>query len=409
MANLAAEAPPVDPPPVVDSTAIVLSVPPGVYGAAAASVLMSKRDEVVRKRQREYQAAHLKRKKDEAEATARELALLRNEHMLVAQSLMSALPATDRPSISAENFDLLKLAQVVAGRLLLFSGGAGPSITGACAPTMPVPGPAPAPFAMPAQGPAPAPAPPPANGPVLGNWPMIVRMDQCTLTTLLQTIKDKLPLDHLLQQAHDHRTIKLNKDNKADIDITSETPNEAVVQEIADELKRLLGITTDDSRRCEMAARVLKLNTQAAIGAYLHSCFHKAHGHYMGVLNILIGGTKRWRFWRPGPRPGQDRKEDECIDQQRGELLWLPPGWWHEVLTTGISYVVNSPFRDVNLQGGVAHSITCWHVPPELRAQTVAAFALGMSIESQYPLPTAVTADMKQRLYDIFVDSPVKA
>lgn len=198
MANLAAEAPPVDSPPVVDSTAIVLHVPPGVYGAAAASVLMSKRDEVVRKRQREYQAAHIKRKKDEAEATARELALLRNERMLVAQSLMSALPATDRPSISAENFDLLKLAQVVAGRLLLFSGGAGPSITGACAPTMPAPGPAPAPFAMPAQGPAPAPAPPPANGPVLGNWPVIVRMDQCTLTTLLQTIKDKLPLDHLL-------------------------------------------------------------------------------------------------------------------------------------------------------------------------------------------------------------------
>ena len=257
---------------------------------------------------------------------------------------------------------------------------------------------------MPAQGSAPR--PPPANGAVLGNWPVVVRID---VTALLQTIQDKLPLRVLLQQAHEHLPMKLNKSYRAEIDVTSDTPNEAVVQEVAAELKRLLGITPDDCRRCVSAAGVLKINTQAAIGVYMHSNLTKAHGHYMGVLNLLIGGTKKWRFWRPGPRPGPDSVEDESIDQQRGELLWLPPGWYHEVVTTGISYMTSSPYRDVNREGGVAHSMTCWHVPPELRAQTVSTFALGMSIESQYPRDTAVTAEMKQRLYDIFVDRPVKA
>ena len=395
--------------PHEDGTAMVVHVPAAIDGTVPEEAAFgSRRTEAERKRQRDYQAAHKKKKKEDAEAAAHELTVLRNERALIAQSLISALPPADRPA-PMQPFNLLTIAQVVAGNMIM-SRCAGPSITGACAPTMPAPGPAPAPCAMPAQGPAPA--PPPAHGPVLGNWPVIVRMDECTLTrmtTLLKTIQEKLPLGHVLQEAHDKLPIKLNKTFRGDIDITSDTANEAVVQEIAVELKRLLGIKTDDCRRCELAAGVLKINSQAAIGVYMHSNLTKAHGHYMGVLNLLIGGTKKWRFWRPGPRPGPDSVEDESIDQQRGELLWLPPGWYHEVFTTGISYMTSSPFRDVNREGGVAYSMTCWHVPPELRAQTVLTFALGMSIESQYPSDTAVTADMKQRLYDIFVDSPVKA
>ena len=66
----------------------------------------SKRTEAERKRQREYQAAHLKKKKEEAEAAAHELVVLRNERALIAQSLLSALPHTDRPA-SMEKFNLV--------------------------------------------------------------------------------------------------------------------------------------------------------------------------------------------------------------------------------------------------------------------------------------------------------------
>lgn len=107
------------------------------------------------------------------------------------------------------------------------------------------------------------PGPPPAHSPVLGNWPVIVRMD---LTALLKTIHEKLPLGHLLREAHDKLTVRLDKDNRGDIDITSATENEAVVQQISDELKQLLGIPADS--RCAMAADVLKINSQGAIGVY---------------------------------------------------------------------------------------------------------------------------------------------
>ena len=256
-----------------------------------------------------------------------------------------------------------------------------------------------------------APGPPAAHGPVLGYWPIIVRVD---LTALLKTIKKELPLGLLLEVAHDQLKVKLDKDTKGDIDITSGTDNEEIVQRFCDELKELLGIRADS--RCTLAAGVLKINTQGAIGVYTQSRLTKAHGHFMGVLNLLIGGTKMWKLWKPGPHPREhQRVEDACINQREGELLWLPPGWYHEVLTTGISYMTSTPFRYVNTQNGVAHSMTCWHVPAELRTQTVLTYALGMSEEAQTQVPYwskgvshSGAADVKQKLYDIFVDKPVE-
>ena len=266
--------------------------------------------------------------------------------------------------------------------------------------------------APPAQGSAPG--PPPAHGPVLGNWPIIVRVD---LTALLKTIKEDLPLALLLQVAYDElKQVKLDKDTKGDIDLTSDTTNEVIVQRFCAELKKLLGIPADDDSRCKLAAGVLKINSQGAIGVYVQSRLTKAHGHFMGVLNLLIGGTKLWKLWKPGPHPREhERVEDACINQREGELLWLPPGWYHEVFTTGISYMTSSPYRYVNTQSGVAHSMTCWHVPAELRTQTVLTYALGMSEEAQTQVPYwskgeshSATAKMKQQLYDIFADKPVK-
>ena len=398
-------------------------------GAAAPpteDALGSRRSEDVRKRQRGYQAAHLKKKKEEAEEAARELAVLREERGLIARSLVCALDSHERPS-NLESLNLLTIAQIVAG-MLIKSRSAGPCVAGARAPCpvkpnalsspqSPMPSTTSCPASrtdhrrvpspsVPAQGPVPAPpqAPPPAHGPALGNWPTIVTVD---LTKLLTKIREKLPLALLLQGAHDELRVRWDEDNLGHIDITSNTQNEVVVQEICAELKQLLGIPCEDSR-CALAAKVLNINSQAAIGAYLYSRLTKAHGHCMGVLNLLIGGTKTWRLWKPGPRP-VERDFDECIVQKEGDLLWLPPGWYHEVVTNGVEYMDTSTSRNLNKRGGAAYSLTFWHVPAELRAQTVLTFALSMSEEKQMPPgPGTVTATMKQRLYDIFVDSPVK-
>ena len=98
---------------------------------------MAHRTEAERKRQREYQSKSLRKKKEEKEAAANELAILRNERTLIAQTLISALPAADKPS-SMEPFNLVTVAQVVAGKLIL-SRSAGPSITGVHALAMPAP------------------------------------------------------------------------------------------------------------------------------------------------------------------------------------------------------------------------------------------------------------------------------
>lgn len=133
MQNPASEgALPLGAPPNEEGTEMVVHVPAAVDGAVRQEALGSKRTEEERKRQRDYQAQHSKKKKEDSEAAARELTVLRNERALIAQSLISALPSMDRPA-SMEPFNLLTIAQVVAGKLIL-SRSAGPSITGALVP-----------------------------------------------------------------------------------------------------------------------------------------------------------------------------------------------------------------------------------------------------------------------------------
>ena len=119
-----------------ESTVMVVHVPATVH-AVDAMAHRTEAEEAARKRQREYQSKSLRKKKEEKEAAANELAILRNERTLIAQTLISALPAADKPS-STEPFNLVTVAQVVAGKLIL-SRSAGPSITGVHALAMPAP------------------------------------------------------------------------------------------------------------------------------------------------------------------------------------------------------------------------------------------------------------------------------
>jgi len=379
----------------------------GTVGAALARFTVEDDAESRLKRAHaESQKKYHNKKKAQEEESQLELRTLRMSVSQATQTLSSALNASSRQSGCADPLrgvggpfgfgpsngpeDLLELAQRAVSEL--------ENLRSACALA---PGPAP----------TPAPATQPAPAPLLGNWPIIVGID---LTGLLASIHTTLPLSQLLEEAvklkdRDKTPLKLDAKTTKHIDITTNTENDALVQQISTMLKALLKISDDESTRCAAAADVLGINQGAAIGMYTIGNVTAAHGHCMGVLNILLGGTKTWRFWRPGfKHPSKDSKEDERIEQLPGQLLWLPPGWYHEVHTTGMSCNAVIPFRNVQ---GVAYSFTCWHVPSESFARAIAAFACGVSVESQYDGRAPTTAKgklMYAALYDIFVESPAK-
>ena len=357
----------------------------------------STREEERKKRKAENQMKHAKKKKAEKEAAEREVCILRETIAQVTQILSNALGEAIGPTgctaslqgasgTSAGGPELGvvgRLAQRAADELVELR-----RTERLLAPPVPEPAPAPG-----------------APVPVLGDWPIIVTVD---LTEILKNIHSVLPLKELLKKER-VGSLPLGKERKCVLDITSYNASNATVQKISTELKELLGISEDSSTRCTRAAEVLKINPTASIGVYMHGNLTKAHGHFMGVLNILLGGTKDWRFWKPGPKPNEAASADQKLTQQEGQLLWIPPGWYHEVLTRGTSQVDGAESRAVHAAGGVAHSFTCWHVPAELYLRMMASYASGQSEEAQGDgkKQGASLAD-KGLLYGIFVADPVR-
>ena len=351
-----------------------------------------------KKRKAENQMKHARKKKEEKEAAEREVCILRETIAQVTQILSNALGEAIGPTgctaslqgasgTSAGGPELGvvgRLAQRAADELVELRR----TEPGLLAPPVPEPAPAPG-----------------APVPVLGDWPIIVTVD---LTEILKNIHSVLPLKELLKKER-VGSLPLGKERKCVLDITSYNASNATVQKISTELKELLGISEDSSTRCTRAAEVLKINPTASIGVYMHGNLTKAHGHFMGVLNILLGGTKDWRFWKPGPKPNEAASADQKLTQQEGQLLWIPPGWYHEVLTRGTSQVDGAESRAVHAAGGVAHSFTCWHVPAELYLRMMASYASGQSEEAQGDgkKQGASLAD-KGLLYGIFVADPVR-
>ena len=357
----------------------------------------STREEERKKRKAENQMKHAKKKKAEKEAAEREVCILRETIAQVTKILSNALGEAIGPTgctaslqgasgTSAGGPELGvvgRLAQRAADELVALRR----TEPGLLAPPMPEPAPAP-------------------GAPVLGDWPILVPVN---LIDLLQTIHTELPLKKLLKKDR-CGSLQLGKERRCVLDITSYNASNDMVQVISTQLKKLLGISQDSSTRCTNAADVLKINPHASIGVYMHGNLTKAHGHFMGVLNILLGGTKDWRFWKPGPKPNGESLDapDQILTQQEGQLLWIPPGWYHEVFTKGTSHIDDSDSRAVNEAKGVAHSFTCWHVPSELYLRMMASYASGQSEEAQGDGKKVLPLSHKGQLYGIFVGDPVR-
>ena len=105
----------------------------------------------------------------------------------------------------------------------------------------------------------------------------------------------------------------------------------------------------------------------------------------MPVINVLFHGKKSWKVWKPGtfklnPKKDLPKKPPEpvtdTITQNAGDVLWLPPGWVHQVTTLG-GEMINKKV----MSAGFA----AWCVPAPFRALTYSRYITGEAVEQQKP------------------------
>ena len=76
--------------------------------------------------------------------------------------------------------------------------------------------------------------------------------------------------------------------------------------------------------------------------------------------------------------------------QQAGDLLWFPPGWHHEVFTSGGTQLTG-------LDVAVAPHWVAWCIPKRMVTSPLAMMGCGLAIESQ--CPNQITMARKKKLY----------
>ena len=85
---------------------------------------------------------------------------------------------------------------------------------------------------------------------------------------------------------------------KAVLDVTTRTPHEEVAARIGEKLVEGFSAMAPV---LQAVAREMGVNEKACMGANRPGNPTKRHQHApMGVLNLLGGGSKQWRFWPPG-------------------------------------------------------------------------------------------------------------
>ena len=209
--------------------------------------------------------------------------------------------------------------------------------------------------------------------------------DESNIRTLLKIFATEKP--------NNIKMIKEGTGKTCDLDITSNLSSQATAMDLSKKLLKLLNITEEEEKTCTQCAEMLGVNTQGVFGVYCIDNVTDIHGHMLGVLNVLLSGMKIWHLWPPGLRPSTETPAKLIITQHEGQLLWLPPGWYHRVMTSGYMYGegiekrgLAQSLKDISKDRKaiwVVHGFTTWCLPKELREYALCAFATGASEESQ--------------------------
>ena len=137
------------------------------------------------------------------------------------------------------------------------------------------------------------------------------------------------------------------------------------------------------AKSVKLAAEVFETKGAPSITTTFPGHVTGRHQHFFGVLNLLKEGNKVWTVEEPGilykgyswhvagsaaDLVGPSPKRFE-IEQKPGDLLYLPPGYHHEVKT-----LENSP-QTVSM-------VTFW-MPENCRDRAIAQFQSGIAQENQ--------------------------
>ena len=177
------------------------------------------------------------------------------------------------------------------------------------------------------------------------------------------------------------------------LDLTTHTSRQDIAVGIG---KELCEDYDEMSQVMRCVGSILRVNETACIGANRAGSHTRKHQHApMGVLNLLGGAggaSKRWHLWPPG----EAAVPPEVLDQRPGQVLWLPPGWYHEVWTTGGVVVASSADRHEI----VAPYWTTWCLPKRLALRSLCALLAGITSENQLQM-RRVSAAQKRELYAV--------
>jgi hypothetical protein len=157
------------------------------------------------------------------------------------------------------------------------------------------------------------------------------------------------------------------------LDLTTNTP-------FVEEAKRIARLLCPDYEEMDVVlkrvASIMGINQSPCIGVNRVGHITKRHSHApMGVLNVL-GGTnsrKRWRFWERDS--GKTAEPCVVVYQQTGDVVWTPPGFFHEVTTMGGEII-----QQVDV---VAMHCVMWCLPKDLALQASDELLAGKTVEDQ--------------------------
>jgi hypothetical protein len=160
----------------------------------------------------------------------------------------------------------------------------------------------------------------------------------------------------------------------------------------------------------------LKVNAEPAVG--MLELFHLTppHQHAMGGLNMAGRQVvKTWWFCPPssyGPslgsgrsvRPSEsDRASAIRLEQFEGDVIWIPPGWWHSVFTRCGDTISH------NMQGWpddeyAAHWVT-WVLPEHMTLEALAQWGCSWVTERQSDedYNGGVSKTKKQKVWEVFL------
>jgi len=144
-------------------------------------------------------------------------------------------------------------------------------------------------------------------------------------------------------------------------------------------------------------ARAMHVNETACFGMNRSGNHTERHQHSpMGVLQLLGGqrAEKMWRFWPPETEG--DETEPMMLRQRAGDVLYFPPGWFHEVYTLAGDLVETTVSHDV-----VAPNWVSWCLPRHLALE--GGFALAVNAASEAQVTGTPSAKEKRAIYDAIV------